>query len=394
MSLTPRRPEDELAQLEQAGLRRVLRPHEGPSGTQIVRDGSAKVNFASNDYLGLANHPMLVEAIAEGARKFGAGSSASRLICGTLPPHRIFEEEIAAAKKAEAALLFSSGFAVASGALPALVGKEDVVILDKLSHACLIDGARLSGATIRVFPHNDIGRLSALLESTRRRSPEARILIVTESVFSMDGDVCPLAEIVALKNRYGALLFLDEAHGFGVLGASGMGLAEMLELQDEVDFQMGTLSKAAGLSGGYLVASRAFIDLIINRARSFIFSTAPLPSLAHAASASLKLIRGAEGLTRRERLEENRRFLSDLLCKSPDSPVTPILPILLGANEAALLAAAYLETSGYVVPAIRYPTVPRGSARLRVSLSAEHTKTALQKFADCLRDCPQLDARS
>jgi 8-amino-7-oxononanoate synthase len=367
-------PQQELAELSSAGLLRTLKPLDSPTGPRVVRDGRDLWNFASNDYLGLAADAELAEAFIEGVRNYGAGSAASRLVCGTLPPHWLLEEALAAAKGTEAALVFSSGFATAVGSLPALAGKDDVVVLDKLCHASLIDGARLSGATIRVFPHNDTAKLARLLESIRAKQSAVRVIVVTESVFSMDGDLCPLTEIVELKDRHGALLFLDEAHAFGLLGPRGMGLAAQLGVQDRVDFQMGTFSKAAGLSGGYLALSTAWRDLLVNRARSFVYSTAPPPALAHAAIAALEKIRSADGDHRRMRLREN---ISVLSAKNP----SPIVPVLLGSNEAALNASARLEERGFLVPAIRYPTVPRGTARLRISLSAAHSPESVAALA-------------
>ena len=367
-------PQQELADLSAAGLLRTLKPLDSPTGPRVIRDGRELWNFASNDYLGLAADSELAGAFIEGVRKYGAGSAASRLVCGTLPPHRLLEEALAAAKGTGAALVFSSGFATAVGSLPALAGKDDVLVLDKLCHASLIDGARLSDATIRVFPHNDTSKLARLLESIRAKQPSARVIVITESVFSMDGDLSPLAELVELKDRHGALLFLDESHAFGVLGPHGMGLAAELGVQDRVDFQMGTFSKAAGLSGGYLATSVAWRDLLVNRARSFIYSTAPPPALAHATMASLERIRSADGDHRRKQLREN---ISVLSAKHP----SPILPVLLGGNDAALAAAARLEEHGFLVPAIRYPTVPRGTARLRISLSAAHPPEAIAALA-------------
>ncbi len=348
---------------------RHLRPLDSPTGTRVVRDGKILWNFASNDYLGLARHPEIEAALVEGVGRYGAGSAASRLVCGTLPPHRILEESLAQAKQSQAALTFSSGFATALGVIPAVIGKSDFILLDKLSHACLVDAAHLSRATLRVFPHNHLEKLKRLLASIRAKSATSRILVATESVFSMDGDVCPLREIISLTENYGALLLLDEAHGFGVLGNDGMGLAERENLQHRITFQMGTLSKAAGLSGGYLAASQDWIDLITNRARSFIYSTAPPPALAHAALTSLAIIRSPEGRILRNRLRQNIGRLS--------SGDTPIIPKILGSNEAALAASGKLEEAGFLIPAIRYPTVPRGMARLRISLSASHPTEAL-----------------
>jgi 8-amino-7-oxononanoate synthase len=363
-------PREELAALASAGLLRGLRPLDSPAGPKVIRDGRELWNFASNDYLGLASHPALAEAFIEGVRRYGAGSAASRLVSGTLPPHRELEEALAAAKGVEASLVFSSGFATATGSLPALVGKEDVVVLDKLCHASLIDGARLSGAVIRVFPHNDVAKLDRLLSVIRKKQAAARVIVVTESVFSMDGDLCPLREIVETKDKHGALLFLDEAHAFGVMGPAGMGLAAELGLQDRVDFQMGTLSKAAGLSGGYLACSTAWRELLVNRARSFIYSTAPPPALAHASLASLALIHSKTGESLRESLHANIRAFAP-------SHLSPVVPLVLGENQRALDAARLLEERGYLVPAIRFPTVPRGTARLRISISAAHPREAI-----------------
>lgn len=374
-------PADELRKLEAQGLLRGMVPLETPAGPRVVRGGCEMWNFASNDYLGLARHPGIEDAMIEGVRRYGAGAAASRLVCGTLQPHRLLEETLAEAKQTEAALVFSSGFATALGVVPAVVGKGDFVVLDKLCHACLIDAARLSGATLRVFPHNDPVKLDRLLVSIRARDSTARILVITESVFSMDGDLCPLAGIVDLTEKNAALLLLDEAHGFGVLGESGMGLAEREKLQHRIAFQMGTLSKAAGLSGGYLAASREWIDLLVNRARSFIYSTAPPPALAHAALASLALIRSGEGGALRRKLFQHIAMMNG-------SP-TAIIPRVLGSNEAALAASAALAKQGFMVPAIRFPTVPRGTARLRVSLSAAHSTQAVGELAAAISGLAQ-----
>lgn len=342
-------PAESLRLLDAEGLLRRQRPLESPTGVRVIREGRTLWNFASNDYLGLARHPQIEAALVEGVQRFGAGSAASRLVCGTLPPHKMLEDALAAAKQTEAALTFSSGFATALGSIPTIAGKSDFILLDKLAHACLVDAARLSGATLRVYPHNDLGKLERLLSSTRAKNADARILVVTETVFSMDGDLCPLRETVELTEKFDALLLVDEAHGFGVLG-------------------------------DYLAASREWIDLLANRARSFIYSTAPPPCLAHAAIASLDLIRSEEGKMLRRKLRANISILAD-------SP-TPIIPIVLGSNEAALAAAADLENAGFLVPAIRFPTVPRGTARLRVSISAAHPAEALRELLALLPQEP------
>lgn len=376
----PRSPGTELKSLASDGLLRSLRPLDSGAGTKVVRNGRELHNFASNDYLGLANHPALTDAFIDGIKRFGAGSASARLVCGTLPPHQALEVAVAEAKGTEAALVFSSGFATAVGCLPAIVGKGDTLVLDKLVHASLIDGARLSGATLRVFPHNDVAKLERLLTTLRAKDATGRILVVTESVFSMDGDLCPLEEIVRVVESHDALLWLDEAHAFGLFGNQGMGLASALGLQDRIAFQMGTFSKAAGLSGGYVAATAEWTDLLINRARAFIYSTAPPPALAHACIASLELIRSAEGDALREKLRANLEIANGIETPFP----SPIIPRILGDNESALVAARRLEELGFLVPAIRYPTVPRGTARLRISHSAAHDPETVRLLMSAL----------
>lgn len=346
------------------GLWRDLRLLDSAQGPVIRVDERELINFSSNDYLGLADSTELRDALKEGAELYGAGSGASRLVCGTLRPHRDLEDALAAFKGTEAALTFSSGYATALGTIPALVGAGDTIILDKLCHASLVDAARLSGATIRVFPHNHLGRLEKLLQSA-----QGRTLVVTESVFSMDGDRCPLAEIVELKDRHGAWLMLDEAHAVGVLGPEGRGLAAGLGLERRVELQMGTLSKSLGLSGGYLAASSQVIGWLINRARSFVYSTAVPPAIAHAGLAALALVQGSAGEERRQRLWARLRQL-----QPGETPASAIVPWIIGDEQMAMKISASLLAEGFLIPAIRYPTVARGTARLRVTLSAGHTE--------------------
>jgi len=382
----------ELEELSGKSLLRRMREIEGRDGPLIDYNGEELVNFSSNDYLGLCGEAFLREAARQAIAEYGVGSGASRLVCGTLTPHLLFEERLAEFKQTEAAIAFSSGYAAALGALTALAGRSDVIILDKLAHASLVDGARLSGATLRVYPHNHLEKLESHLQWARREKPEARIVIVTESIFSMDGDRAPLAEIVALKERHGALLLLDEAHAIGVLGAHGRGLVERLGLEGRVDIQMGTMSKALGVSGGYLCGSRALVDLLVNRARSLIYSTAPPPALAMAALAALDFLDSADGAARRKLLWDNLKILAAGLPPglTPPKLQSAIVPVILGEETAALDAARFLYRRGLFVPAIRYPTVARGTARLRVTLSALHTPEqivalteSLWKLADC-----------
>jgi len=382
----PDTPGQQLDQLAAAGLLRHLTPYQRQDAALIApADGPPLTNFSSNDYLGLASHPTVLRALHEGVDRFGAGAGASRLVCGSLTPHHQLEAKIALLKSAPAALTFSSGFATALGTLPALLDSQDVVILDKLAHACLIDAAKLSGAALRSFPHNDIERLADRLRWAAARRPR-RIMIVVESVYSMDGDLAPLADLIALARQFGAWLLVDEAHAFGILGPGGRGLLAGLDLSGITLLQMGTLSKAVGLSGGFLAAPQPVIDLLINRARSFIYSTAPPPALAHAASAALDLITSQEGDRLRTALQHNiAAFRSLRPANSPAPPgASPIIPHLLGDSRAALDLATHLRHSGFLVPAIRYPTVPRGTARLRITLSALHQPHQIEGLVDRL----------
>ena len=305
--------QEQLQALRARSLDRHLREISSAQGPEIEIAGHRLINFSSNDYLGLANDPRLREAAIGAIGEFGVGAGASRLISGTQSPHLRLERALAKWKGTEAALSFSSGYAAALGTVPALVAKNDVILLDKLCHASLIDGAKLSGAILRVFPHNHLGKLESHLEWARREYPGKRILIVTESIFSMDGDRAPLRELVELKKRFDALLMLDEAHAIGVIGANGRGLAAAENLNEDVDVQMGTLSKALGASGGYICGSRNLIEWLINRARSFIYSTAPAPGIAAAALAAVNFLSSAEGEERRLLLWERVRSLQELL---------------------------------------------------------------------------------
>lgn len=379
----------ELEDLRSRSLLRVLREFRAHGDSWLQTSGAKVNNFASNDYLGLASHSKIAEAAKQAIDEFGVGSTASRLICGTLAPHARLEETLAAFKGTQSAISFTSGYAAALGTLPVIAGPNDVVILDKLAHACLIDAARLSRAVVRVFPHNHLGKLESHLQWAKREHPEARVVIVTESIFSMDGDRAALDAIVALKQKYDAVLLLDEAHAVGVIGPKGRGLAEEMGLAAEVDIQMGTLSKAVGASGGYICGSRALVQLLVNRARSFIFSTAPPPMAAAAAKAGLELIQSEEGDALREKLWSNiRAFCAKLPASAPveNQQSSAILPWIVGAERDAVDASRFLFERGQFVPAIRYPTVAKGTARLRISLSAAHTPEQLTELAGALAD--------
>ena len=387
----------ELDQLRAAGLRRELREVSSPQGARITVDGRSLLNCSSNDYLGLANAPALIEASAKAARDFGAGSGASRLICGSLRMHHELEETLAAFKGTEAALSFSTGYATALGTITALMGKDDILIIDKLVHACVVDAARLSGAKLRVFAHNDANDLEKKLKWAASQRPRvtdhasrpARILIVTESVFSMDGDLAPLRDIVELKDRYGAWLMLDEAHATGLFGEHQRGLAEACELTGRVEIQMGTLGKALGAAGGYICGSRPLIDLLINRARSFIFSTAPVPAAAAAATAAIRLVQSSEGEVRRALLWQQVDAVKNAVINSGHvlGPVqSPILPLMIGDETESVNMATALRERGVFIPAIRYPTVARGEARLRLTVTAAHTREDVAELQRALGD--------
>lgn len=376
--------EEELKLQRERHLWRELRPLDGTQGPEIEWAGRRVVNFSSNDYLGLAAEPVLIEVMQEAVGRYGVGAGASRLISGNQSPHRQLDEALADFKKTEAALSYSCGFSTAVGTIPALVGTGDVILMDKLCHACLVDGARLSGATLRIFPHNEVGRLEEQLRWARAKFPHGRLLILTESVFSMDGDWAPLRELVAVKEKFGAWLLVDEAHGVGVLGPGGRGLVEELGLSDAVEIQMGTLGKALGVAGGYIAGSRALVDLLINRSRSFIFSTAPPPAQAAAAAAAVRWVQTPDGITRLEALTSNRRQWSDLNDAETMAP-SAIIPIAVGGEGRAVeMASAFLQ-EGLFVPAVRFPTVPKGKARLRLTLTARHTAEHLRAVADLLK---------
>ena len=375
-----------LAELSSAGLRRKLTPLEGGQGTHIQIEGRSYLNFSSNDYLGLAQHPALKAAAIRAIEQFGTGSGASRLICGSVSPHTTLEARLAQFKGTEASLSFTTGYAATLGTIGALLEKDDILIVDKLVHACVIDAARLCGARLRVFKHNDLEDLADILKWADAQAvgeKRPRVLVVSESVFSMDGDVAPLKELVELKDRHGAWLMVDEAHATGLFGIRRSGLAEATGVSGRIEIQMGTLGKALGSSGGYIAGSKSLIDLLVNKARSFIFSTAPVPAAAAAATAAIELVSGPEGEKLAGQLWSNLESLAGYLPQQA-KPTSAIVPILIGAEQAALDCAQKLRDAGFFIPAIRYPTVARGKARLRVTVSAAHTEAELASLGQAL----------
>lgn len=346
------------------------------------------VCFSGNDYLGLSRSPLLIEAARRALVDDGVGAGAARLISGNSPWHRDLEESIAQWRGTERALLFPTGYATACGTLPALLGKSDFILIDKRIHACQIDGARLSGARMHVFQHNDLEYLESLLRKIRLDEPEAIVLIAVESLYSMDGDFAPLRKIVDLKEKYGAWLMVDEAHAVGLYGDRLSGMVEQEGLTDHVDIHMGTLGKSVGVAGGFVAGPGRLIDFLIQRARTFIFTTGTPPSMAAAACRGIEIIQSHEGLARRKRLYDNVKLLRLSLRDTATlggHPLSPIAPIMLGRENVALECSRDLLKKGFYVPSIRYPTVPRNSARLRVSLSSEHTEGQIKSFANALR---------
>jgi len=373
----------ELEALRERGLLRSLEPLRAPPGAEVeIRPGELLINFSSNDYLGLAADARIARALAEGARAWGSGAGASRLVCGDFLPQHQLEEELAGFAGSEAALLFGSGYAANCGILPALAGPEDLILSDVLNHASIIDGCRLSRARVEVFPHADLAAVERLLKTAARRR-----IVVTDAVFSMDGDRAPLRDLSELCLASGALLIVDEAHATGVVGPHGAGLAA--ELDVAADLRMGTLSKAFGVAGAFAASSRAVCDLLLNRARPLIFSTALPPALACAALESLRIVAGAEGDERRSRLWSNvRRFATGLRKLGiPADEDSPIFPLLLGAPERAVAAAASLREQGILAKAIRPPTVAPGTSRIRFALTSAHTEAHIDAALTALRAC-------
>ena len=375
----------ELAELEASGLKRTLRTVDG-QGPRAVVDGREVLLLCSNNYLGLAGHPALLEAAAAATWRYGVGSGASRLVSGTLPPHAQLEERLAEFKGTEAALLFNSGFAANTGILQGLFGPGDVIFSDELNHASLIDGCRLSRARTLIYPHGDVAALEQLMAAEAPRR-QGRWLIVTDGVFSMDGDLAPLPALCDLKERYDALLMVDDAHGTGVLGDGGRGSGEHFDCLRRIDLQMGTLGKALGCAGAYLAAPRVVIDTLINRSRPFIFSTSLPPSVPAAAMAALDLVTGAEGARLRSELQRNRDVFAERLRAAGLDllySATQIVPVLIGAPEPTMAITRRLLGEGIFLQGIRPPTVPEGTCRLRATVMATHDPRELERAADAI----------
>ncbi|GJG99233.1 8-amino-7-oxononanoate synthase [Paraburkholderia terrae] len=379
--------EQGLQDIDARGLRRRRRTVDSPCSAHMTVDGRNIIGFASNDYLGLAAHPLLVAAIAEGARRYGAGSGGSHLLGGHSRAHAQLEDDLAEFAGGfvdnPRALYFSTGYMANLATLTALAGRGTTLFSDSLNHASLIDGARLSRADIQIYPHADAEALSAMLEA----SDAAVKLIVTDTVFSMDGDIASLARLLELAEKHGAWLVVDDAHGFGVLGPQGRGAIAEAALRSPHLISIGTLGKAAGVSGAFVVAHETVIEWLVQRARPYIFTTASVPSAAHAVSASLRIIGGDEGEHRRTHLRALIARTRDMMKRTPWLPVdshTAVQPLIIGANDATLDIAASLDRANLWVPAIRPPTVPEGTSRLRISLSAAHSHNDLDLLESAL----------
>lgn len=372
----------ELEQLKNEGLYRQMTCIEGRQSARVVVEGKEVLLLCSNNYLGLADHPALKEASVKAVERFGVGAGASRLVSGTMELHELLEHQIAAFKGTERALLFNSGYAANTGVIPTLAQKGDILFSDKLNHASIVDGCLLSRAKLVRYPHNDMAFL-------RRRLAESqgsgRRIIITDGVFSMDGDMAKLSELVAIKKEFGALLMIDDAHGTGVLGETGRGTAEHFGLSSEIDIAMGTLGKALGGFGAFIASSHEIVDYLVNKARPFIFSTALPPAVLAAASAALKIVDSDEGAALRKRLADNTTFLREALSGEGFDTLeseTQIIPVFVGDAQKTMVFSRALMAEGLYVQGIRPPTVPLGTSRLRCTLMATHCLSDLERVVD------------
>ncbi len=369
---------DEIQNLKAAGLYNRIRTLSSPQGAWLVVDGKKVLNFCSNNYLGLANHPKVVQAAQAAMEKYGVGPAAVRTIAGTMDLHIELEKRLAAFKGVEAAITFQSGFNANLATIPALVGKEDVIFSDELNHASIIDGCRLSGAKIVRYNHCDPQDLDKALFEERRNHPRA--LVVTDGVFSMDGDIAPLDQVYEVARKHDAILMVDDAHGEGVLGKGGRGIVDHYDLHGKVDIEVGTLSKAFGVVGGVVAGNGLIVEWLRQRARPFLFSSAMTVPDTAACLASLEILESSTELV--DRLWENTRFFKDEMRKvgfDLGKSVTPITPVMLGEAPLAQEFSKALFEEGVFAMAIGFPTVPRGKARIRVMISAAHQQEDLER---------------
>src|SRR6185369_662835 len=370
-----------LEALANSGLYRSLKQVESAQGGRVLIDGRDTLLLCSNNYLGLADHPMLKEAAISATSVYGVGSWAARLVSGNMFLHEELEKRLALFKKSEAAILFNSGYSANVGVLQAVAERGDTIYSDRLNHASIVDGALLSRARFVRYPHRDFIALGSMLESHKGNG---RQLIVTDGVFSMDGDIAPLKELVALKNEYNALLMVDDAHGTAVMGRSGRGSAEFLGVAEQIDIQMGTMGKGLGSFGAYVAGSAEMVDYLRNKARSFIFSTSLPPSVLAASIAAIDIVESPEGDRLRSSLESNRALFSGLLSGAGFNTLdssTQIIPVIVGEADETMRFSRILFDQGIFVQGIRPPTVPSGQCRLRCTVMATHTPSDLEEAA-------------
>ncbi len=377
----------ELNELKKKELLRKLTCIESSHGSKISIDGKSFVNFSSNDYLNLSSHPMIINAAASSLKKSGCGSGASRLLSGTCVPHRKLEQRISEFKRTESALIFNTGYAANTGIIPAVTGSDAVIFSDELNHASIVDGIRLSKAAVKIYRHKDINHLELLIKKSSGKRKIRRRLIITDTVFSMDGDIAPLRDILSLCKRYNALLMIDDAHGTGIIGKSGRGGLEHFGIRrtDHI-IQMGTFSKAFGCFGAFVAGSKDLIDLLISRARSFMYSTSLPPAVAEACRKAVDIVESGSEI-RRRRLWKNRQRLYDglkVLGFDTLGSETPIIPVMAGDTERALRIGNYLFKEKLFAPAIRPPTVPEGRCRIRFSVTAAHTNEDIDFLLESL----------
>ncbi len=370
----------EITEIERAGLLRRMPEVEGIPGRTVTVNGKQALNFSGNNYLGLAADDRIIRAMIDSARIFGAGSTASRLIAGNTEPHRELEQYIASWKDAETALVFGSGYQANIGIITALTNEQDLIVSDELNHASIIDGCRLSKAKTLVYPHLDLATAKKSLLSGHYR----RRFLITESVFSMDGDFAPLDDLYDISQTCGGYMMVDEAHATGVKGPAGQGLASEFRVTPEI--QMGTLGKALGVAGAYVVGSKALISLILNRARSLIYTTAQPPAIMAAATEAIKIVASEEGIQLRRKLQRNATHLNRLLRPLIGDKSTPshIVPINIGDSKKTMRLSQSCLDQGIFVQGIRYPSVPEGSARLRLTLMSSHTTGDIETVAEVL----------
>jgi len=374
-----------LGEIRARGTYRRMRVLDGVQAPRMRVDGREVLLFAGSNYLDLAAHPEVVEASARAARDLGCAAGGSRLINGNLALHEELEERLAKFLGRGAALAFATGYMANVGVIPALVGRGDVVVSDQLSHASIVDGCRLSRATVRVFPHGDLDAAEAILAEVC--GEESRVLLAVDGLYSMDGDLAPLPELVALAKRYDAMLLLDDAHGTGTLGATGRGSAEALGVQSGVDIHLGTLGKALGSFGAFVAGSRALRDLLVNTARSFIFSCALAPPQVAAAIASLDIVEREPW--RREQLQARAARLREQLAGygiETRPSETQIVPVVVGENEPTMAICEALLERGFYAQGIRHPSVPTGTARLRLTVMATHSESEIDALAAAIAE--------